>query len=185
MKTKGIDISHWQGNINFDLLKNETDFIIIKAGGSDKGFYKDKMFETYYKKAKENDIPVGAYYFVGKNCTSYADGVADAKRFLDLIKDKQFEYPVYIDIETTAPAQRLGATNAVIGFCETMEAYNYYVGIYASDISGFKDRLNLQYLSKFDKWVARYGKSPEYVKAFGMWQFSSSGRVKGRPNISK
>lgn len=179
MQSRGIDISHWQGNINFNLLKSEIDFMIIKAGGSDKTFYKDKMFETYYKEAKAHNIPVGAYYFVGSKCISYADGVADAKRFIELLKGKQFEYPVYIDIETTNPAQKAGATDAVVGFCETMESAGYYVGIYASDISGFKERLNIDNLRLFDKWVARYGTSPKYVNYYGMWQYSSTGRVKG------
>ncbi|MBR6385651.1 MAG: hypothetical protein IKS03_05995, partial [Ruminococcus sp.] len=92
-------------------------------------------------------------------CTSKADGIADAKRFLEIIKGKTFEYPVYIDLEATSPSNRNGATEACIGFCETMENAGYYCGIYASDVSGFNDRLILSKLDKFDKWVARYGSS--------------------------
>ena len=68
-----------------------------------------------------------------------------------------------------------------------MEAMGYYVGIYASDISGFKDRLNINQLNAFDKWVARYGSEPKYVKNYGIWQYSSSGVVdgiKGRVDVN-
>lgn len=178
-KTHGIDISHWQGVVDFKKVAEVFDFVIIKAGGSDAGFYRDKKFETNYKKAKEAGLRVGAYYFVGKDCTSYAAGVADAKRFIELLAGKSFEYPVFIDIEQTPIVKRQGATDAVIGFCETMETAGYYVGVYGSDISGFKDRLVLSRLSAFDKWVARYGSKPKFVTKYGMWQKSSKGVVAG------
>ena len=60
-----------------------------------------------------------------------------------------------------------------------MESLNYYVGIYGSDISTFHDLLDIDKLSAYDKWVARYGKEPQYVKHYGMWQASSKGLVSG------
>ena len=60
-----------------------------------------------------------------------------------------------------------------------MEKLGYYVGIYASDISGFKDMMNINELTDYDKWVARYGAKPSYVTSYGMWQTTSSGRVNG------
>ena len=90
-----------------------------------------------------------------------------------------FEYPVYIDLESTSPKHRAGATEAVISFCETMEKNGYYAGVYASDISGFVDRLDLSKLDRYDKWVARYGSEPKRVKEYGMWQKTSSGMIEG------
>lgn len=177
---KGIDVSHWQGVIDWLSVKESgIEFAILKAGGSDDGFYTDSTFEQNYKEAKAVGLPVGAYYIVGSLCTSRADGIADAKRFLEIIKGKSFEYPVYIDLESTNPAAKAGATEACIGFCETMEAEGYYCGIYASDVSGFAERLDITKLQKFDKWVARYGSKPQYVKTYGMWQYSSTGTVSG------
>lgn len=178
--TKGIDVSRWQGDIAWDKVKAAgVEFAILKAGGSDSGFYTDIKFEQNYKGAKAVGIPVGVYYFVGRRCTSYEDGAADAKRFLEILKDKQFEYPVYIDLEATDRTAKAGATQACIGFVEVMEAAGYYCGIYASDISGFCDRLDISKLNDIDKWVARYGSKPTYVKEYGMWQNSSSGRING------
>lgn len=177
---KGIDVSHWQGVIDWLSVKESgIEFAILKAGGSDDGFYTDSTFEQNYKEAKAVGLPVGAYYFVGSLCTSRTDGIADAKRFLEIIKGKSFEYPVYIDLESTNPAAKAGATEACIGFCETMEAAGYYCGIYASDISGFRERLDISKLERFDKWVAIYGSKPNYVKSYGVWQYSSTGKVSG------
>ena len=56
-----------------------------------------------------------------------------------------------------------------------------------SDISGFKDRLNINQLNAFDKWVARYGSEPKYVKNYGIWQYASDGRIdgiKGRVDVN-
>lgn len=176
----GIDVSHHQGNINWQSVKSAgVEFAILKAGGSDSGFYKDSKFDVNYAEAKKVGIPVGAYYYVGKNCTTKEAGIADAKRFLDIIRGKQFEFPVYIDLESTSPSAKAGVTEAVNAFCETMENAGYYVGIYASDISGFKDRLNLDKLTRWAKWVARYGSAPKYVTEYGIWQKSETGRVVG------
>lgn len=177
---KGIDVSRYQGVIDWKKVQEDgIEFAIIKAGGSDDGFYTDSKYETNYNNAKAVGMPIGAYYIVGPLCISREDGIADAKRFLKMLEGKTFEYPVYIDLETTSPATKTGTTDAVIGFCQTMEAAGYYCGIYASDISGFKDRLELSRLTAFDKWVANYISQPGYVGSYGMWQRSSQGRVNG------
>lgn len=177
---KGIDVSSWQGNIDFGLVKaSGVQFVILKAGGSDAGCYTDKRFYDNYVKATQAGLYVGAYYFVGKYCKSSTDGMADAIRFADIIKDCILEYPVYIDFEAPDSSNKQGNTDAVNAFCAYMESCGYYAGIYASDISGFKDRLYLDQLNRYDKWVARYGSEPKYVKNFGMWQATSSGTVPG------
>ena len=180
MTIKGIDISHWNKVIDFSMVKDAgIDFTIIKAGGSDCGFYKDACFYDYYRLAHLAGLNVGAYYFVGKDFVSYADGFEDAKRFYKIIKGMRFEYPIFLDLEATSPKDKTGATDASIEFCSYLESMGYYVGIYASDISGFKERLDIERLDQFDKWVARYGKKPEYVKDVGIWQKSSTGSVPG------
>lgn len=185
MEFKGIDVSHWQGHIDWENVKNSgIDFAILKAGGSDDGFYTDSTFEKNYKNAKAVGMPVGAYYFVGSNFSSVEDGVADAKRFLEIISGKQFEYPVYIDIEITDPEKEVGVTDGAIAFCKELENNGYFVGIYGSDLSTFDSRLENERLDAFSKWVARYGSEPQYVKNYDMWQYSSTGHVSGiRGNV--
>ena len=181
MKTlKGVDVSKWQRDIDFNKVKKSgIDFVIIKAGGSDAGIYKDKYFDVNYQKAKAAGLNVGAYYFVGKKFLTAADGRADADRFIKLLEGKQFEFPVYVDIETGSFHVRKRFTDAAIAFCERMEEAGYFCGIYASDISGFHDMLENDRLKKFTHWVARYGSKPSYVTVFDMWQYTSKGVVDG------
>ena len=181
MQYFGLDISSWQGVIDYPKLyaTGKIDFMILRAGGSDGSYFRDPKFEYNYKMCKEFNIPVGAYYIVGKQCNNGNNGIYDAHHFHELINGKKFEYPVYIDFELPDRSNIEGNTNAVIMFCEYMENLHYYVGIYASDISGFKDKLDINRLTPYDKWVARYGSSPKYVKNYGIWQASSDGIIDG------
>lgn len=177
---KGIDVSVWQGNIDWNKVKaSGIKFAILKSGGSDDGFYTDSKFEQNYKGAKAAGIPVGAYYFVGKGCISAADGKADAERFIAQLKGKQFEYPVYMDCEVTPPSAKKGATDAAIAFCETLEKAGYYAGIYGSTYSTFESRLDDSRLTKFAHWVAQYANSCDYWGEIGIWQYASNGYVSG------
>lgn len=176
-----IDISHWNGNINFNLVKASGIWgVIIKAGGSDAGLYTDPRFEENYRNAKAAGLHVGAYYFVGKKCITAADGTADANRFMAMLAGKEFDMPVYMDFEAPAPTTKTGNTTAAIAFCRAMEKAGYFTGIYASDVSGFVQRLNMTQLLSFTWWVARYGSVPtQATKNITMWQYSSSGSVSG------
>ena len=180
MEIKGIDISHWNGEIDFKKVKSSgIDFVILKAGGSDKGFYMDSRFKTNYEKAKEAGLYVGAYYFAGRNFLGVNAGMADAKRFIEILKGLKFEYPVFIDIEATDKRYADMATDAAAAFCSVMESAGYFVGIYASDISGFKERLRKERLLDYALWVARYGAVPSYVEEWAIWQHTSKGSVPG------
>lgn len=180
MEIYGIDVSHYQGNIDWETVaKTGINFAFVKAGGSEDGIYTESMFEKNYAGAKAAGLNVGAYYFPGSKFTSEEAGVADARRFLDIIANKTFEMPVALDLEGTKPEDKDGATIATIAFCKVMEAAGYYIMIYGGDIFSFKDRLNLDELDEFDKWVARYGSEPQYVKSYGIWQYSSTDYVDG------
>jgi GH25 family lysozyme M1 (1,4-beta-N-acetylmuramidase) len=179
---KGIDISKWQGDItdeDWKKIKKSVDFVIIKAGGSDSANrYEDSKFRQNYERAKKVGLKVGAYYFNGKNFTTHAEGVADAKHFCELLKGKTFEFPVYCDIEAQDYKEKEGITSATIGFCQHMESQGYWVGIYGSDIAGFSDRLNYDKIKCYATWVARYGGNLVHNDC-GIRQTSDSGKVDG------
>ena len=176
---QGIDISHWNKIINYEKVASRIDFVILKAGGSDKGFYMDPKFKDNYAKAKAAGLEIGAYYFVGRNFLGSTAGFLDAKRFIDILSGMEFSYPVFVDIETTDKRYKDLATDAAAAFCSTLEAAGYFVGIYASDISGFKERLNKDRLEDYVSWVARYGAEPSYVEEWALWQHSSKGNIPG------
>ena len=182
-KISGIDISRWQGKVDFAKIKKSgIDFVILKAGGSDKGFYEDKTFKRNYTEAKKAGVYVGAYYFVGSSFYGAEAGIADAKRFIKIIGDCQLEYPVFLDVETTQPSKKAEATEAAIAFCMEMEKAGYFVGIYASDISGFREKLNHDKLKAYTHWVADYNDPVKECKDHQMRQHSSKGYVNGVEN---
>jgi GH25 family lysozyme M1 (1,4-beta-N-acetylmuramidase) len=180
MTRKGIDVSHWQGTIDWDKVKAAgIKFAIIKAGGSDAGFYTDSKWEANYTGAKSAGIPIGAYYFVGRDCVTAAAGKADAERFIKILNGKQLEYPVYMDNEAQPASAKAGITEASIAFCETMEDAGYFVGIYGSAVSGFQERMDDSKLKAYSHWVAQYASKCTYSGEYGIWQYSSTGRVDG------
>lgn len=179
----GIDISSFNNVTNFDLIAKEQDFVIIRAGGADNktpyGFYKDRKFETYYHELSSRGVPLGAYYLAAKKFLTREDGRIQAQNFLGLIRGKRFNMPIVLDLEVPSAGNQKQVTDAAISFLETIENHGYYAMIYASDISGFVNRLELFRLARFDKWVARYGSKPKNAVPFGIWQSSSKGKVPG------
>lgn len=176
----GIDVSAWQGIIYWKAVKaSGVQFVILKAGGSDDGFYEDYFFAQNYKDAVAAGLHVGAYYFVGKNCKTAADGKADAVRFLKILKNRSLDYPAFIDVEATRPADKKGVTDATIAFCNEIKKAGYRCGIYSSAVSGFVDRLDDSRLKAYDHWVADYRGSNDYKGTTAIWQHSSKGKVPG------
>lgn len=177
---QGIDVSHWQGQIDWNKVKaSGIKFAILKCGGSDAGFYTDKTFEYNYKECKRVGIAVGAYYFVGKDCITYEAGQADAKRMLAIVNGKSFELPLFIDCEAQDAKHKVGITDAIAGFYDCMKVAGKNAGVYASAVSGFKDRIEDNRIQHIPHWVAQYYDRCTYDKPYIIWQKSSKGRIDG------
>lgn len=180
----GIDVSKWQLNPNWAKIKQDgIDFAILRCGYTGYGKGKkqsiDKTFEKKYKGAKAQCIPVGAYFF--SRATTEAEGLKEAQFVHSLLKGKQFEYPIYIDVEDTyyqKKASIKAVTNATKAFCSYLEEKGYYVGIYASK-SWLENKLDLKQLAQYDKWVAQWSKECTFKESHGMWQWTSKGKVNG------
>lgn len=179
MEQRGMDVSIYQTNIDWSEASKQISFAVVKCGGSECGRFEDRTFRYNVQNGRANGIKLGCYFMGGKGFTSAEAGRADAMYCLQIISGISFELPVFIDLELPSSATKQGNTDACIAFCETILSAGYKTGIYASDISGFKDRLDLSRLGKYDKWVARYGSEPQIVTNWDIWQYSSDGRVAG------
>lgn len=174
---KGIDVSQCQGNINWGAVN--ADFAILRAGYGRVKSQIDTKFEQNYRNAKAVGMPLGAYWY------SYAmspdEARVEARVFIDIIKGKQFEYPVYFDVEENR-VLRLGmnaVSNIISAFCDEMEKAGYWVGLYMS-ASPLKTYVTQQVRDRYAIWVAHYGVSkPSYSGSYGMWQYASDGKVNG------
>ena len=175
MKVFGIDVSKWNGDFDFSKAKSEgVKFAILRGAYACE---KDVRFESYYKACKGLQISVGVYHY------SMAKDVAEARaeaNFLiqNVLKGKQFEYPIYMDVEDNTQ-KALGKdklTEIVTAYCDTLEKAGYYVGIYSSG-SFFGTYMNESKLERFDKWVAHWSKQCSYNGNYGMWQFGGETNV--------
>lgn len=179
MEFRGIDVSKWQGNIDWNRVKaSGVDFAILRAGYGSVPSQKDVTFEDNYQNAKAAGVPVGAYHY------SYAKDIAGAKReaqtFLEWIKGKQFEYPVVFDIEESATYNlgRNTVSEIIKTFCSVVEAAGYYVSVYTNK-NWLDHVVSDEVKSKYDTWLAQWTSTPSYIGPYGMWQYTSSGVVDG------
>lgn len=174
---KGIDVSTFQGNIDWARVKKDgVQFAMLRGGF---GRYEtDEQFEKNYEGAKAAGVPVGVYHY------TYADTVDKAVQEADFcisyLKGKQLEYPIAFDIEDASISNLTKAllTEIVTAFCDRVEKAGYYVVVYASK-SWFTSKLNKTKLTRFDKWVAQWSEECTYTDAYGLWQYSNSGNIKG------
>lgn len=177
---KGIDVSKWQGSIDWAKVKSQVDFVILRAGYGKLTSQKDERFEEYYAACEKYGIPKGVYWF--SYAVSGAEAVQEANAFLSCVKGKKFEYPVWFDYECPPgyPAQRQPAVaRAVItNWIDTVSKAGYYVGLY-SYYSLFKEVIptDLQ-TNRYDIWLAHYASSTPY-KGHKIWQYSEKGKVNG------
>ena len=176
---RGMDISYCQKKVTWSKVKG-IDFAILRAGYGRYTNQKDSMFESHYAGAKSVNIPVGAYWY------SYATTPEDAKKEADacieILKGKQFEYPIYYDVEENKQLQlgKSKVSEIIRAFLERVEAAGYWVGLYMS-ASPMSTLVEEDITKRYAIWVANVGVSkPQYYKGpYGMWQYSWKGVVDG------
>lgn len=175
MKLQGIDLSKWQDPKTYRYAQAKAEgfsFAIIRAGC---GSTKDAAFESHYSNLKAHGFGVGAYWYSYALSTTQAE--AEAKAFIEAVKGKSFEYPVYLDIEdpyilkNTSKATR----NAIVStFGKTIEGAGYYFGVYTNK-NWFDNYISGTNLNRsYDWWIADWrGKDPQGLN-YGLWQYGGS-----------
>ena len=190
----GIDVSKWQGTINFDKLtaSKKIDFMIAKSGEyweSKKAFQLDSQFERNYSEAKKRKIPFGTYLY--SYATSVEKARTEANELVRYLKKtgKTFELPIFFDIEdnTQNSLSKQDKTNICKAFGEIVQNAGYKVGIYSSKY-WLMNQIDLaQIPSSYDIWVASYGTNNgsvpaskyEFAGNHDIWQYTSTGRIDG------
>lgn len=178
----GIDVSDWQGVIDWTSVANDgVKFAIIKAVGtkSETGIYISDYWESNYQGAKDNGIKVGAYLY------TFAFNETEAEEeltyLLKALKGKSFEYPIYIDVEDSLLYENCTVeqiTNTVKYLCTRLKEEGYFPAIYT--YANFaKNYLNMNELAEYDLWIADYTAPVDYMGDYTIWQYSSSGSING------
>lgn len=179
MKRKGVDISQHNGAVDFSALRAAgVEFVLVRLGfGSDYESQDDSRFGENVEKAEAAGLPWGAYLY------SYAQDEAmaqsEARHALRVLGGRTPSYGVWLDVEDIQIAHAdVAATSAA--FCRAMEAAGLYAGVYAS-LSWWEGPLADPRLDPFDKWVAQWNSACTYKGQYGIWQFTDSLVIGGKP----
>ncbi len=177
---KGIDVSYWQGSIDWKKVKKAgVDFAIIRCGyGPNKSSKDDSRFAGNVAGCEKYGIPYGVYIYSYAHTVSQAKDEADhAIRLLKKNKCK-LSYPVYYDLEDRQVARASNATIVKMAnaFCKKLSKKGYAPGVYAN-LSWWETKLSK--FKHYDRWVAQWNKKCTYTKDYSIWQCTSSAGVKG------
>ncbi len=183
---KGIDVSKWNGNIDWKSVKNSgIDYVIIRAGYGSSTV--DPQFKNYVEGAKNAGLKIGVYWF--SYATNAANAKIEAQKCLDTLAPykNSITYPVFFDFEYESVnyANKNGvtvtknlATQMANEFLNTIKSQGYTTGIYTNkDFSNTYFSSDLLYSNNL--WVAQYSSTNTFNKPYNMWQYSETGRVPG------
>lgn len=184
---KGIDVSKFQGEIDWKLVKEDgVEFAILRAGYRGYGNGKlvlDEMFIENLEGTKAQNIDIGVYFY--SQATSKEEAVEEAEMVIEALRGYDVTYPVVLDTELPSGdgARTDGLTNEerteyILAFCEIIEEAGYIPMVY-SNVNWFILKTDYKALSKYDIWLANYDSQPYFPYDFQMWQYSEKGQVNG------
>lgn len=177
-KLNGIDVSHYQGDINWKAVKEYgIDFAFIKCLQGKSRV--DECFHTNMRNAIANDIPVGVYVY--SKAKTIDDSVAEAKRVIKECSQYKLTYPVVFDFESKHfEDMSLAMRGKIIdAFCQTILSDCKYIPMLYSSRYWLMHMIPAEVVKKYDIWLAEYttGK-PKYTGDYKIWQYGV-GKVTG------
>ncbi len=185
---QGIDVSHHQGQIDWESVKNQGyDFVILRIAyrgyGPEGNLRKDKLFEEYYKGASAAGFDIGVYIF--SQAITDEEAKEEAEFVLECLNGRELQLPVFYDPESildhkarTDDIDMEQVTKNTMLFGDIIEQAGYEPMIYSNMLwEAFK--FDMRKTSKYKYWYADYEPKPQTPYDFIFWQYSSKGHVNG------
>lgn len=181
----GIDVSYWQGEINWTLVKAAgVDFAMIRMawrGNTEGGIEPDSLAAENYRGAKDAGVKTGAYFF--SQAITPEEAVEEAEYLLEMIKDWKFEMPIVFDWEQSGGPRTVDMnprtlTDCAKAFCQTIEDAGYDAMVYFNMNQAYYE-MYLEELSQYGFWLALYESDMVFPYKVDMWQYTSTGSVPG------
>lgn len=182
----GIDVSKYQGEIDWDIVAAEgVEFAIIRCGyrGMQTGaLVEDPYFKANLEGAKKAGIKVGVYFF--SQAINTIEAVEEASMCIALLDGVELDYPIFIDTEGgggTARADQIDANTRTLVckyFCKTIKNEGYTPGVYSGRWY-YYNKVHAKDLEEYTIWLAEYRDTPLYENRYDMWQYTSKGVVAG------
>lgn len=184
VKAKGVDVSKWQGSIDWKQVKaSGINFAMIRLG---RGEYDggrcalDTCFKQNIAGALEAELDVGVYFY------SYALTAVKAKAEAEFVVNElavykgRLTYPVAFDLEDSSQVKlrKDVLSDMVVAFGDVIEKAGYYASLY-SNLNWLTNKYDTAKIKRFDIWLAQWASKPTYPGSFGMWQYSNAGSVPG------
>lgn len=185
--TTGIDVSYYQGDIDWEQVKNAgIDFAILRLGyrGYEAGtLAMDSQFYEYLAGAEAAGIDIGIYFF--SQAVTEQEAREEAEFVLSKLGSHTVKYPIVFDWEIIGikPARTDGLSAKTLtacakAFCSTIADAGYTPGIYFTKYLGYVN-YDLSQLSDYDFWFAEYSNTPSFYYDFDMWQYSDTAVIPG------
>ncbi|MGM9578851.1 MAG: GH25 family lysozyme [Evtepia sp.] len=184
----GIDVSRYQGNIDWAAVKEAgVQFAMLRLGYRGYGsgaLVMDTYFQQNIQGAQANGIEVGVYFF--SQAITPEEGAEEARFCLNALKGYNITYPIVFDWEPydssleprTDGLDDKILTQCAVAFCEEVEAAGYQSMVY-SNLTYFYLHFDLNQLVDYPLWLAQYNSRPSFYYHFDMWQYSGTGQVPG------
>lgn len=185
---KGIDVSTFQGDINWKKVKNDNvDFAFIRLGfrGYESGkIVLDSKYEDNIKGSIKAGIDTGVYFFT--EALTEKEAVEEAEFVIENLKDHAITMPVVIDVEESANTEKSRTKNLtadqrtknVIAFCKRIKEAGYDVMIYGN-LKSFMIMMDFEKLEEYDKWFAYYRYPFHFPYKIKIWQYTSTEEIDG------
>ena len=180
----GIDVSKWNGSIDWNAVKNSgVSYVIIRCGyrGSSQGsLVEDPKYRTNIQGATSAGLKVGVYFFT--QAINEIEAVEEASMVLSLVKGYKISYPIFLDVESSGGRadgiSKATRTEVCKAFCQTIKNSGYTAGIYANK-TWLNNYIDAGQLGAYRIWLAQYAAKPTYSGRYDIWQYSSKGKVGG------
>ena len=181
----GIDVSSWQGEIDWDKVRESgIEFVIVRAGyrGSVTGsIVKDKYFDANVSGALNAGLSVGVYFVT--QAVNETEAVEEASAVMEMCEGYDLDLPIYLDVEGSNGGrgdQIDTETRTLVceAFCRTLENAGVQGGVYACRY-WLNNNIDAARLDRYNIWLAEYRSAPLYSGYYSMWQYTSKGRIDG------
>jgi len=180
----GIDVSRWNGNINWQQVKNSgVSYVIIRSGyrGSTQGgLIEDTMFKTNIQGAINAGLKVGVYFVT--QAVNEREAVEEASMVLSQVAGYRISYPIFLDVETSGgrgdQIDKATRTAVCKAFCQTIANNGYTAGVYANK-TWFRNYIDHGQLGGYKIWLAHYVGSTDFGARHELWQYTSKGSIAG------
>ena len=185
MSFRFIDVSTYQGDIDWKRVKKDYDACFIRVGGryyTAGTIYKDGKAKQNLDNATKAGMKIGVYFFT--QAINEREVIEEANFTLNAIKGYKIDLPVVIDCEINSSKERYAKispetrTNLAIKFMEIVKKAGYTPMFYCGSYF-LKDRMVESKLKNYQMWLAQYTSTPKCSRTFSAWQYSSSGKVEG------